>query len=219
MIWLSASPEYRRMRRGSSGAELLVLVRTVTLRRARPRERRAINEASTTWATTKVAPRPRCGISRTCPRPPLACPSQIATTPTVRGPGRTRAAQPGPGVAGPRRRGTSAHRRWSRRQRFSDATAHVPQLDAGSSSSRPDQLQSGGRVVALDSRQDMFTRRRMPMLRLQMGEQRVREVVGVVTRERLLAARAAQSESVHDTSLVALRPVDLLFDRTAARCT
>ena len=60
--------------------------------------------------------------------------------------------------------------------------------------------------MALDSRQDMFTRRRMPMLRLQMGEQRVREVVGVVTRERLLAARAAQSESVHDT------PVSSLYD-------
>lgn len=52
-------------------------------------------------------------------------------------------------------------------------------------------LQSGGRVVALDSRQDMFTWRRVPMLGLQMGEQCVRKMVGVVAREGLLAARAA----------------------------
>lgn len=58
-------------------------------------------------------------------------------------------------------------------------------------------LQSGGRVVALDSRQDMFTWRRVPMLGLQMGEQCVRKMVGVVAREGLLAARAAQRESVH----------------------
>ena len=56
---------------------------------------------------------------------------------------------------------------------------------------------SGGGVVAHDSRQDMFPWRCVPVLGRQVGEQRVRQILGRVTREGRLAPRTVQRESVH----------------------
>lgn len=54
-----------------------------------------------------------------------------------------------------------------------------------------------GGVVSLDSCQDVLARRRVPVFLIHVGEHRIRELLGVVARESLLAARAPQGEIVH----------------------
>ena len=56
---------------------------------------------------------------------------------------------------------------------------------------------SVSRVLPLDSRQDVFARRRVSVFLLYMADQRIRELVSVVAREGLLATRAAQCEASH----------------------
>ena len=44
------------------------------------------------------------------------------------------------------------------------------------------------RIMSLDSCEDMFTRRRVPVFLLHMGDQRIRELVAIAAREAPLAA-------------------------------
>ena len=53
------------------------------------------------------------------------------------------------------------------------------------------------RVVSLDSCQDVLAGWRMPMFLLHMGDQRIRELVGIAAREDLLAPWAPNCEVVH----------------------
>lgn len=69
-------------------------------------------------------------------------------------------------------------------------------------------LQSGGRVVALDSRQDMFTWRRVPMLGLQMGEQCSARWSALSLEKVFLQRGQLSAKASMDTSLVAIRSVD-----------
>ena len=56
---------------------------------------------------------------------------------------------------------------------------------------------SARRVLPLDSCEDVFTRRCVPVLLLHVCDQRIRELVGVAAREALLAAWAPHYELVH----------------------
>ena len=47
----------------------------------------------------------------------------------------------------------------------------------------------------------MLARRRVPVFGLDVGDQGVREVFGIVAGERVLAARASECEVVHMTSV------------------
>ena len=51
--------------------------------------------------------------------------------------------------------------------------------------------------MSLGPPQDMFTRRRVAMFLLHMGDERVRELFGVVARKGPLATRAPQHEILH----------------------
>ena len=61
---------------------------------------------------------------------------------------------------------------------------------------------SAGRIVPLDPRESVFTRRSVPVLVLDMGQQLVHQLVDAVMHEGLLAARTPHCVPVHVHSVL-----------------